>query len=254
MTGYRGRFAPSPTGRAHLGTARSALLGWLRAATASEARTFFSEHPRLPELLDIKCEGGEGGGMLISHHDDELRAIEHGYGPGNERPDDYLDGFARFVREHQNDLPALLVVTQRPRELTRAELKALRLALDRAGYSEVHLRAAWRDRTNQDIAASIIGHIRQAALGDALVPYAGRVEKALARILGSRAWTAPQRQWLERIGKQLRQELVLDRASIDAEGGAFAKHGGFARLDKIFDGKLETLLGDLADEVWKVGA
>ncbi len=31
MTAYRGRFAPSPTGRVHLGTARSALLGWLRA-------------------------------------------------------------------------------------------------------------------------------------------------------------------------------------------------------------------------------
>lgn len=31
MPDYRGRFAPSPTGRAHLGTARSALLGWLRA-------------------------------------------------------------------------------------------------------------------------------------------------------------------------------------------------------------------------------
>ena len=28
---YRGRFAPSPTGAMHLGLARTALLGWLRA-------------------------------------------------------------------------------------------------------------------------------------------------------------------------------------------------------------------------------
>ncbi len=31
---YRGRFAPSPTGAAHLGTARTALLAWLRARQA----------------------------------------------------------------------------------------------------------------------------------------------------------------------------------------------------------------------------
>jgi glutamyl-tRNA synthetase len=31
---FRGRFAPSPTGRLHLGNARSALLGWLQARTA----------------------------------------------------------------------------------------------------------------------------------------------------------------------------------------------------------------------------
>jgi glutamyl-tRNA synthetase len=31
MSGYRGRFAPSPTGLIHLGTARTALVAWLRA-------------------------------------------------------------------------------------------------------------------------------------------------------------------------------------------------------------------------------
>lgn len=31
---YRGRFAPSPTGAAHLGTARTALVAWLRARQA----------------------------------------------------------------------------------------------------------------------------------------------------------------------------------------------------------------------------
>ncbi|NTX58001.1 tRNA glutamyl-Q(34) synthetase GluQRS [Myxococcus sp. CA039A] len=34
MSGFRGRFAPSPTGRMHLGNIRSALLGWLQARAA----------------------------------------------------------------------------------------------------------------------------------------------------------------------------------------------------------------------------
>jgi type I restriction enzyme R subunit len=42
---------------------------------------------------------------------------------------------------------------------------------------------------------------------------------------------------------------VVDRTSLDA--GQFKTDGGFARLNKVFDGQLETLLGELADEVWK---
>ncbi len=37
-------------------------------------------------------------------------------------------------------------------------------------------------RTNEDIAASIIGFIRQAALGDPLIPYADRVERPSGRL------------------------------------------------------------------------
>jgi type I restriction enzyme R subunit len=70
-------------------------------------------------------------------------------------------------------------VTQRPRELTRQQLKELGLALDQAGYTEAALQTAWRETSNQDIAASILGFIRRAALGDPLVPYAERVDRAL---------------------------------------------------------------------------
>ncbi len=82
-----------------------------------------------------------------------------------------------------NKIAALKLVVQRPRDLTRAELKALRLALDAQGYSEANLRRAWSDAKNEDIAASIIGFVRQAALGDALMPYDERVRGAMQRIL-----------------------------------------------------------------------
>ena len=71
---------------------------------------------------------------------------------------------------------------QRPRDLTRAELKALRLELDALGYSDANLRRAWSETKNEDIAASIIGFVRQAALGDALTPFDVRVKSAMQRI------------------------------------------------------------------------
>ncbi|MEB3882072.1 type I restriction-modification enzyme R subunit C-terminal domain-containing protein, partial [Lyngbya sp. CCY1209] len=38
-----------------------------------------------------------------------------------------------------------------------------------------------------------------------------RVDRAIAKVLASRQWTDSQRKWLERIGKQLKSETVVDR-------------------------------------------
>ena len=132
--------------------------------------------------------------------------------------------------------------------MTRQQLKELRLALDLAGYSQVNLQTAWRNATNEDIAASIIGFIRKAALGDALIPYDERVDRSMKQILASRAWTPPQRKWLERIGKQVKVEYVVDRIALDE--GAFQADGGFKRIDKVFDGKLESILADIQERLW----
>ena len=166
------------------------------------------------------------------------------------RPEDYLESFKAFVQTNRNQVAALMVVMQRPRELTRAQLKELRLLLDRAGYSETNLQAAWRDATNEDIAASIIGFIRQAALGDALIPYEQRVDRAIKQLLASRAWTVPQRKWLERIGKQLKKEVVVDQEALNS-GEFKTQGGGFDRLNKLFDGQLAGLLVDLGDRLWR---
>ena len=71
--------------------------------------------------------------------------MTRGYGDA-ERPQDFLDSFAAFVRDNINTIAALKLVVQRPRDLTRADLKELRLALDRKGYSEANLRRAWARR------------------------------------------------------------------------------------------------------------
>ena len=42
---------------------------------------------------------------------------------------------------------------------------------------------------------------------------------------------------------------MVDRAALDQ--GEFKRQGGFARLDKVFDGRLEQVLHDLAGAVWE---
>jgi type I restriction enzyme R subunit len=226
-----------------------ALLDKLRNGSPKDAAGWFAGHSQAVELLD-RSTGGAAH-LIISHHGDELRRVERGYGTG-QKPTDFLESFAGYLAANLNTLPALLIVTQRPRELTRQQLKELRLALDQAGYSEAALQTAWRETTNQDIAASIVGFIRRAALGDALVPYGERVDRALKAILASRPWTDPQRKWLDRIGQQLRAEFIVDREALDR--GQFKTQGGFTRINKVFDGKLEAVLGDLHGALWKSAA
>lgn len=202
-------------------------------------------------ILDWSTDGASDNLLPISHHPDHVVAVTSGYGAGA-RPEDFLDSFRDYIRTNVDRITALTVVVQRPRALTRAQLRELRLALDQQGFSETNLRRAWREAKNEDIAASVIGFIRQAAVGDPLVPYAERVRGALRRILRQRAWSDPQRQWLQRIGEQIERELVVDREALDQE--PFRAHGGFARLNKVFNGRLETLLSDFNEELWKEAA
>ena len=226
-----------------------AAMKQLLKGSAEEVAAWFAARPQMADFLDAVT--GEGEKLIVSEHEDEVRRVERGYGTAT-KPEDYLESFRAYIKENMNRLPALLVVTQRPRDLTRQQLKELRFELDRAGFSEAALRTAWREMTNEEIAASVIGFIRNQALGSPLVPYEERVARAMKKILASRAWTMPQRKWLERIGKQLKVETVVDRDALDQ--GQFKAEGGYARLDKVFDGQLEQVLGDFNDALWSDAA
>jgi len=226
-----------------------ALLQFLKKSQGPEVAQFFNAHGSVASFLD-RTTAADAQKLVVSDRTDQVRYVRRGYGKdGNHRPRDYLDAFRDFIQGNLNLIPALLVVTQRPRDLTREDLRTLRLKLDAAGYNEQALRTAWREETNEDIAASIIGYIRQLALGVPLVPYAERVDDALRRIRKAHPFTENQNKWLERIAKQLKLEVVVDRAALDS--GQFKADGGFTRLNKIFDGTLEAVLGELADEIWK---
>lgn len=210
---------------------------------------WFTQHPDLAEILERKGDGDRTP-VLISHHGDELIEVARGYGNAA-KPEDYLQTFREFVTSHGNSIPALMTVLTRPRDLTRQQLRELRMELDTAGFTETHLDTAWRETTNQDIAAGIVGYIRQAAMGDPLKPFTERVDNALHKLLGARAWTGPQRDWLKKIAAQTKANLVVDRVAIDDPDQLFRHDGGgFKRLDKLFNGELQSVLDDFNEALW----
>jgi type I restriction enzyme R subunit len=225
------------------------LAHLLKESSVGVGAAHFKNHPALAAFLD-RTAGTIAYKTVISEKTDEVREVTRGYGKhGSRPPGDYLDAFRAFVASNMNKLTALLVVTQRPKELTRDDLRQLKLALDQEGFNEKSLQTAWRDQKNEDIAATIVGYIRQLALGSPLMPYSERVDRAVQRLRKAHKFTDPQSKWLDRIAKQVKLETVVDSASLDS--GQFKADGGFARLNKVFDGKLGALLDELADEVWK---
>jgi type I restriction enzyme, R subunit len=225
----------------------------LRVMVLADVAVWFAQHPDLGEILDRK-EQVQSAPVFVSSHPDRLLGTEHGYGTA-QRPEDYLKEFSAFIKSHCDEIPALLTVLTRPRELTRRQLRELALELDKAGFSETNLATAWREMTNQDIAARIVGYIRQAAIGDALVPYDQRVDRALQAMMVSRAWTGPQRQWLQKIAAQTKANLLVDRAAIDDPDLVFKREGGgFVRLNRIFGGELQQVLDTFNESLWTSAA
>ena len=224
------------------------FIGRLRQLPLKEIAAWFTENARLGEILDRQGETSRP--LYISDHADNLFKVEHGYGEAT-KPEDYLQEFSRFIQDNRDTIPALVTVLTRPRNLTRKQLRELAIELDRAGFSEVSLETAWREMTNQEIAAQIVGFIRHIATGDPLVPYEQRVDWALQQMLASRAWTGPQRQWLQRIAAQTRSNRLVDREALDDPDLIFQREGGgFNRLDRIFDGQLDQTLNAFNGLLW----
>ncbi len=119
--------------------------------------------------------------QIITDVEDEVIRHERGYGRAT-KPEDYLREFRDFIDNNRNQIIALNIIATRPRDLTRQSLKELKLILDREDFSETKLQTAWKEMTNEDIAADIISFIRQRSIGDALIGKDERIHNAIEKL------------------------------------------------------------------------
>lgn len=221
----------------------------IKALSVDKAKELLLKNRKLFEMLN---EGGLNPArpVVISDKEDELISHTRGYGKGL-KPEDYLDEFKAFITTHINKIAALDVVCTRPKELTRESLKSLKLELDREGFTEQQLNTAWKELKNEDIAADIISFIRREAIGSALISHEQRIRNAVQKLKSKHYFNKMELDWLTRIENYLLNETVLDKQAFNS--GAFRNHGGFVRINKIFNNQLESIIAELNDYLYDDG-
>lgn len=202
------------------------------------------------EMLQQTRPNG-GRKLVISDQEDELLSHTRGYG-SSDRPEDYLDAFANYVKTNLNEVAALNIVCTRPKELTRESLKSLRLTLDREGFTTQQLNTAISQMTNEEIMADIISLIRRYAIGSALISHEARIRKAVDKLKKAHHFSMQELNWISRMEKYLMEESVLNVAVFD-EDGRFKAQGGFNKINKVFGNQLESIVLELNEYLYDDG-
>ncbi len=158
---------------------------------------------------------------------------------------DYLTAFSQFVRENPDQITALQVLLDRPRDWNTTALVELRNKLaDRPEkFTEANLRRAYQHQL-----ADIISIVHHAAEGEPLMSAEERVDRAIAKTIGAQTLTPQQSKWLELIRRHLIANLAIERD--DFELLEFEQQGAtWQRVNIDFGGQLAEVLVRLNEAV-----
>jgi type I restriction enzyme R subunit len=172
-------------------------------------------------------------------------------GTGKEyKPSEYLEAFASFIHEHQDQVEAIRVLLSRPREWGAAPLTQLRQALTQAPehFTEANLQRAFNAAHNKAL-VDIISMVKHAAVElSPLLTAEERVNQAVDRVVEGRELSPAETRWMEYIRQHLIVNLSIDREDFDAIP-VLSDHGGWGRANRVFGGQLAQLLEELNEEL-----
>jgi len=161
------------------------------------------------------------------------------------KPEEYLAAFRRFVHENPEQVEAIRILHERPREWGTEALDELRRSLARQpeGFNDADLRRAYHHAL-----ADIISMVHHADRGAPLMSAKERVDGALQRLLGGRKLTEAQEKWVGLIRRHLIANLAIARG--DFELIEFEQAGAtWHRVNRDFGETLPELLRSLNEAV-----
>lgn len=194
---------------------------------------------------------GKKRGHYYSEKEDTLLETTRGYGD-TEKPQDYLDSFVVYVNENKDRIEAIRIACTRPSDMTRAQLRELKLELDKENFTESSLNEAASAVSNERIVADIIAFVRRAVLKTPLVNHDDRVKMAFSKLISAHHFNKMQLDLLEKIKVYMLHESILNTETFEAP--AFKMDGGFARFNKKFGGQLAEIIREINTYIYEGAA
>lgn len=161
-----------------------------------------------------------------------------------QKPEDYLDGFTRFVRENPEQIQAIKILLERPKEWKTDALNELREKLGRNKYPEEKLQKAFQ-LTHQKALADIISMVKHSAKEEEpLLTAEERVDRALRNVMVGKEFSEEQLKWLGLIRMHLIENLTIEMDDFNY-APIFERQGGIGKAKRVFGDWLEELLSEL---------
>ena len=161
-----------------------------------------------------------------------------------QKAEDYLDSFCRFVRENPEQIEAIAILLQRPRDWKTAALNELREKLGQNQFREPELQRATQLVHNKAL-ADIISIVKRAARADEPIYTAlERIERAIASVMVGKSFNEEQLKWLGYIQEHLVQNLTIEMDDFEY-APIFERVGGKGKAKKVFSGGLEALIDEI---------
>lgn len=161
-----------------------------------------------------------------------------------QKPEDYLDLFARFVRENPEHIEAIRILLERPKEWKTNVLDELRKKLRLNEFPEDKLQNAHKLVHNKAL-ADIISMVKHAAREEEPICTAEeRVDQAMKRITTEKSFNKEQMKWLGYIREHLIKNLTIGMEDFEY-APVFERHGGKGKADKVFNNELESLISEI---------
>ncbi len=160
------------------------------------------------------------------------------------QPEDYLIAFSEFVKHKENEIEAIAILLNKPKDWNTKVLNELKQKLKESNYDETNLLKAHKIVYHKD-AVDIISMVKHAANEtEPLLSPEERVSLAIEKVTFGKVLSEEQQKWMEYIKEHLKQNMTLDEDDLK-ELPVFTDRGGLNKFKKVFSEDYKNIINEI---------